>query len=69
MNMSFSSLVGWGCRIRQLHLCRGVRQPQPNGCPEHDMKPSDDVALVLEFWECGEPVHCHYSQVHCNPEW
>ena len=35
-----------------------------------------DVKLHLvarfQLWnsgECGVPLHCHYSQVHSDPEW
>ena len=42
--------VGWGCRIHQLHLCRGVT-PLPNDCPEYDTKQSDgEVLVMLEPW-------------------
>ena len=41
--------VGWGCRIHQLHLCRGVRPP--NECPGYDTKQSDgEVPVMLELW-------------------
>ena len=23
----------------------------------------------LEFWECGEPIHCHHSLVNSGPVW
>ena len=36
--------VGWGCRIHQLHLCRGVRHPLPNECPRYNTK---------QFWWWG----------------
>ena len=43
--------VGWGCRIYQLHLCRGVRPP-PNECPRYDTEQSDgEVPEMLEL--CG----------------
>ena len=42
--------VGWGCRIHQRHLRRGLR-PLPNEWPEYDTKQSDSEALVmLELW-------------------
>ena len=31
--------VGWGCRIHQLHICRGVRHSSE--CPAYDTKESD----------------------------
>ena len=40
--------VGWGCRIRPLHLCWGVRM---NECPGYDTKQSDgEVPVMLELW-------------------
>ena len=42
--------VGWGFRIHQLLLCRGVRPP-PNECPGYDTKQSDgEVPAMLELW-------------------
>ena len=44
-------LVGWGCRIHRLHLCRGVRPPPHHECPGHDTKQSDgEVPAMLELW-------------------
>ena len=45
--ISFSCLVGWGCRIHRLLLCRGVRSPSPNEDPGYDTKQSDVEVLVL----------------------
>ena len=43
--------VGWGCRIHRLLLCRGVRPPPANECPEYDTKQSGgEVPAVLELW-------------------
>ena len=42
----FSCPVGWGCRIQQLHLCRGGRL-LPNECPGYDTKQFDDEAPVM----------------------
>ena len=43
-----SSPVGWGCRIHQLQLCRGVT---PHESPGYDIKQSDgEVPLMLELW-------------------
>ena len=43
-------LVGWGCRIFQLLLCRRVRPP-PNERPVYDAKQSnDEVPLMLGLW-------------------
>ena len=43
------SLVGYGCRIRRLHLCREV-STHSNECSEYDTKQSDGQAPVLELW-------------------
>ena len=44
------SPVSWGCRIHQLHLCRGIRHPT-NACPRYDTKQSDgEVLVILELW-------------------
>ena len=44
------SLVGWGCRIHRLLLCRGVR-PTPHECPGYDTKQSKgEVPIMLELW-------------------
>ena len=49
-NQSKDCPVGWGCRIHQLLLCRGVRPP-PNECPGYDTKQSDgEVPAMLELW-------------------
>ena len=45
---NIKGLVGWGCKLHQLHLCRKVR---PNKCPGYDTKPSDVEAPLLELWE------------------
>ena len=42
--------VGWGCRIHQLHLYRGVR-PLLNKCLGYDTKQSDgEASVMLELW-------------------
>ena len=45
-------LVGWGCRIHRLHLCKGVRPlTHSNECPENDTKQSDgESPVMLELW-------------------
>ena len=43
----FTSPVGWGCRIRQPHLCK---VPPRNKCLGYDTKPSDGAAPVPELW-------------------
>ena len=43
--------VGWGCRIYQLYLCRGVSPLPPNECPGYDTKQFDaEVPVMLELW-------------------
>ena len=62
--------VGWGCRIHWLHLCRRVRPPTSNECP--DMTLNNLMVRFQQCWsfgECGVPLHCHCSQVHSSPEW
>ena len=51
--------VGWGCKIRRLHLCRDLRLPL-NECPAYDTKSSDSMWSAL---------YCHYCQVCSDPEW
>ena len=49
-NFTLYCLVGWGCRIHWLHLCRGVNPP-PHECPGYDTKQSDgEVPAILEPW-------------------
>ena len=60
--------VGWGCRILQLHLSRGVRSP--NKCPGYDTKLSDrETPVMLELWECKVPLRCRCFLVHSDTEW
>ena len=35
----------------------------------NDFIPSDAEDLVLEIWVIWTILHCHYSQVHADPEW
>ena len=61
-------LVGWGCRIYQLHLCRGVRPPMS----VLDMILNNRMVRFQWCWsfgECRVPLHCHCSQVYSGPEW
>ena len=61
-------MVGWGCRMYQLLLCRVVRPP--NKCPGYDTKQSYGEAPVCWiFRECRVPLYCHHSQIHSGPEW
>ena len=47
----FNCPVGWGCRMRRLHLRRGVGTPPPNECPGYDSKqPDGEVPLMLRLW-------------------
>ena len=46
--MTFS-LVGLGCRIRQLYLCKEVKKPSKR-VSRDDPKPSDGKVPVLKFW-------------------
>ena len=51
-------------------LCRMIRPPTPQKCPGYYIRlHPGDVASVLEPWECGVPLHCHYFQVHFELEW
>ena len=46
-----SGPVSWGCRIPQLHLCRGVRLPPPNECPEYNKQSDGETPVMLEIWK------------------
>ena len=53
------SPIGWGCRIRRLHLCRGER-PLP---------PTSVLLMTLQFWgfgKCKILLHCHYIIYICK---
>ena len=43
--------------------------PETIPCPGYDYKLFDSKAPVSEFWKCGLLFHCHYFQVHSDPEW
>ena len=61
-NQPTNGLVGWDCKIHQLHLCRGVRLPQ--WVSWYDTKQSDvDAPAMLELWGMWSN---HRSQVHSN---
>ena len=46
--LHFPSLISWGCKIHQLHLCRDHHSHE---CPVHDIKQSDGEPLVmLQLW-------------------
>ena len=63
-------LVGWGCRIHWLHLCRGVDPPPLTSVLDMTLN-----NLIVKFQQCwsfreyGVPLHYHLSQVHSRPEW
>ena len=58
--------VGWGCRIRLLHLCRGVK-------PHHQRVLANNLMARFQwcwnFEEYGVPLHCYRSQAQSDPEW
>ena len=67
-NCAVNRLVGWNCRIRQLHLYRGVRPPT-NKCPGYNTKRHLIVSFQSwSFGECGVPLNCYYFQFHSDPE-
>ena len=41
--------------------CRKVRL-RPKEYPGHDNN------VMVSFWECRAPLHCHRSRVHHEPE-
>ena len=45
------SLVGLGCRIHRLHLCRELRLLTSNECPGYDIELSDYKGSAQEIWE------------------
>ena len=50
MFLNFVCPVGWGFRIRRLHLCRGVRPPT-HEYPGYDTKQLDgEVPVILGLW-------------------
>ena len=56
------SPAGWGCRLRQLHFCRGISPPPTSECPRYDTKLHLIVRLLARsFEECGVFLHCHYT--------
>ena len=62
--------VGWGRRIHQLLLCRGVRPP-PISTSILDMTLNKLIVKSQQYWSFGEyraPL-CHCSQVHSSLEW
>ena len=63
------SLVGWGCRIHQLHLCRGVWFPTKSVL---SITLNNLVVRLMYSWpfgECGLSLHCHLTKVHSSSEW
>ena len=62
INLS-SCPVGWGCRIHQLHLCRGVRPPSLMSVLDRTL---NNLMARLQPWifgECGVYLNGHRSQV------
>ena len=55
------SPVSWGCRIHQMHHCRGVRPPALPMSVLGMTKQSDGEVPVLELWEV--PLHFNCSQI------
>ena len=50
-NIFSTCLVGWGCRIHRLLLCRGIRHLPHNECPGYNTKQSDgEVPVMQELW-------------------
>ena len=50
--------------------CQKKKQKMKRWFPEYDSQ--QHLILRLYFWrygKCGEPFHCHYFQVHSDPEW
>ena len=65
----FDCPVGWGSRIPQLLLCRGVKPPPTNIL---DITLNNLMVRFQWCWgfgECGALLHCHCSHVHSVPEW
>ena len=48
------SPIGSSCRLRQPHLCRGVRCPLSNECSGYDTKLH--LTVRLQYWSFGECV-------------
>ena len=62
--------VGRSCKIYRLYCCREVKLPLANECSGYDTKLH--LMVRLQSWSFGEygvPLHCHYAQVHFDPEW
>ena len=67
---SLDCSVGWRCRIHQLHLCRGVRSPDPMSVLHMTL---NNLMVRFQwcwgFGECRAPLYCLCSQVHLGLEW
>ena len=62
--------VGWGCRIHWLHLWSWGKTPPPTHPTSVLDTILNNLMAKLQLWSFREvPLHCHYSQVHSNPEW
>ena len=66
--LDFHSPVSWGCRICQLHLCRGIRL-LPMSVLDMTLKHLMVRLHSSSSGECRVPLHCHYSQVYSDQEW
>ena len=58
--------VGWGCRIRRLHLCRGVRPPLPGPPVGRGWRPVrhyDGILVAVQSlirWQSVQWLATHY---------
>ena len=64
----FQFIVGMGCCIYQLHLCRWIT-PQQRVSGFITLNNLMRLHLCSIFGKCGAPLHCHRSQVHSDLEW
>ena len=56
-NLDKACPVGWVCRIHWLHLCRRVRHPLPNKCPE--MTLNNLMVRFQKCWSSGDMQSTH----------
>ena len=61
--------VDGGCRIHRLLLCGEVRPSPERLCCIWNQKIWWWVSCDAEALGNAEPLHCHCSQVHSDPEW
>ena len=63
--------------VKDMNLAQSAGAVECTDCTSAEGKdpPSTSVLdmtlnnLMVRFGECGVPLHCHCSQVHCGPEW